>query len=537
MPFSGTDLNENQVVCPHCWHQFYEDQSLYIAGHPDLYGDPVLGDLEKTRFAPSAVEIDRTGVAHDPRGGRMTERACPVCHLQIPPELLKQRGRIMSLVGAPSAGKTYFLTSMLHHLRSELTRNFGFALRDSDSHEVKMFLEYESTLFGSSQPDKLTLLKKTWEAGELYNRVRLQNATSEISLPKPFIFSLTPTLSNPEYAKRSSAVYPVVMYDNAGESFDFLKENDSTSRVTQHLGKCDAVMFAFDPTLDTQTTSRLQSVSDDPQVNGASHFYRQESILTEVVNRMRRQRNLAANTSIPAPLLVCVQKYDVWKSLVPYATSIRADGSIKENIDHTSVEFFREHGIAGLDIEEINRVSLLVRCFLQDVNPSFVELAESQFASVRYFPVSALGTSPEVDPAAKPTANPREFLKVRPSRIQPFRVTHPFLWLMLQWKLIRPVKRRSPPRDIPQAQVESFSGRLRTKLPVSGGVLVLDQEYAGTQIIDPYCGEPVWIPNVKLAVATPSNPTPVATPTASPESLRLKKPEQLAKPKRGWFKK
>ncbi len=424
---------------------------------------------------------------------------------------------------------------MLHNLRAELTRNFGFALRDSDSHEIKMFLDYEHILFGSSEPEKLTQLNKTFEKGEQYNQVTLLGA-KYTQLPKPLIFSVTPTLSNPEYNKRQGIIHPVVLYDNAGESFDLLKEKEALSRVTQHLGKCDAVLFAFDPTLDAQTVSRLKAVSDDPQVHAAAHFNRQESFLTELVNRMRRQRNLSTSQIIPVPLLICVQKYDVWKSLLPYATQVNADGTVRENVDHTSVEYFKEHGIAGLDVEEINRISLLVRSFLQDVNPSFVELAESQFALVRYFPVSALGTSPEVDPNSKPSANPREFLKIRPGRVHPFRVTHPFLYLMYQWKLIRPVKRK-PPQNIPQATVESFSGRIRAKLPNNSSVLILDQEYAGSQIIDPSTGKLVLIPKIEPSTAeqpSPAQPTPQPV---APQSLGLKKPDPVSTPKRGWFKK
>ncbi len=83
-----SSLNEQQVICPHCWHEFYTDQALYIATHPTLYGDPVLGDSENQRLTRAEVTFDRNRMPFDPKGGRITEKACPVCHLQIPPELL-----------------------------------------------------------------------------------------------------------------------------------------------------------------------------------------------------------------------------------------------------------------------------------------------------------------------------------------------------------------------------------------------------------------------------------------------------------------
>jgi hypothetical protein len=536
MAIMSNHLNEPQVVCPHCWRKFYPDEAVYISSHPDLYGDSKLGDHEKTRYVPSAIQVDREGNAFDPKGSRMTERACPNCHLQIPPELRTKRGRIISLAGAPSAGKTYFLTSMMHQLRTELATNFCFALRDSDSHDVRAFLEYENKLFDSSRQSQHTLLEKTAEAGQLYNRVTINGA--QISLPKPFIFSLSPGLNHPSYHKKPRDFNTsVVFYDNAGESFDYLKEQDATSRVTQHLTESDAVLFAFDPTLHADTMMRLQSISSDPQVNEAKHTVRQDSVLSEVANRIRRHRRIEQNKPINVPLLICVQKYDIWKSLVPHPTRLSEDGRTVENIDHSSVEFFREHGIAGLDLAEINRVSLLIREFLNDIDSPFVALAESQFKTVRYFPVSALGTSPEFDPKAKPTANPRQFLRVLPSRIKPFRVTHPFLWLLLQWRLISSLKKTNkPPPSIPFATAEPQGDRIRVTLPRSNRKITLDSEYSSSWIIDPFSGERVWIPEVPIEPEQEEKRRPQSQNPPSIEELRLPKPAP-PKPKRGWFRK
>ena len=34
------------VICPHCWYHFNTEDILYIATHPSLMGDPVLGPTE-----------------------------------------------------------------------------------------------------------------------------------------------------------------------------------------------------------------------------------------------------------------------------------------------------------------------------------------------------------------------------------------------------------------------------------------------------------------------------------------------------------
>lgn len=200
-------------------------------------------------------------------------------------------------------------------------------------------------------------------------------------------------------------------------------------------------------------------------------------------------------------------------------------------IDHTSVEIDPESRVGRLDVDEINRISLLVRGFLEDTCPQFVAQAEANFMRVRYFPISALGTSPEFDEGAT------KFLKVRSSKLQPFRVTHPLLWLMHRSNLI-PRMPPDPGTQYASAKVLSAQGGLRVQMPKSRLVLNLDSEYVGTWIIDPHSGERVSIPSVELTIAQPRQAPEERPSSSAPQApndshtLRLPDPPQ---PKRGWF--
>jgi len=540
---SLSNLAEQKVVCPHCWNTFYPDQAHYISSHAELVGDPVAGDFEQTRFAPNQTTRDREGHALDPKGSRMVDRACPRCHLQVPRDLLLQRPIFLSVVGAPRSGKTYFLTSMIHELRRELSRFLGFSLLDADSYDVKAFLQYESALFFNSDPNSLTFLKKTEESGGLYNRVRLDGG--EVVLPKPFIFSLRPTDTNidlPKYGRR--LFRELVLYDNAGESFEHLKEKFG-ERVTQHLGEASTVLFTYDPLQDSAARQKLASLSSDPQLNVAAHSYQQDLILNETIHRIRRHRNLDSGKRLPVDLAICVMKYDVWKPLLPWATKGPSiDGTPVESdpIDHTSVELDPNAPVGRFDVDEVNRISLLVRAFVEDISPSFVATAESNFRTVRYFPVSALGGSPEMDAAQTVNAevgssgNP---LKVRPSSVQPFRASHPMLWVLQRENLIRKVHSNpSAITNLPKAELKHFSGdRIWVTTPHGNHTLVLDFEYAGRWIVDPFSGARIAIP------ARPNTPITSAAPPAAPAqpvqkgaaaAHPLTLPEQP--PKKGWFK-
>jgi hypothetical protein len=540
-------LTQPQVVCPHCWHRFYPDEAKFISQHPALFGDPILGENEQQRFAPHEVRKERSGGVLDPKGMKMTERACPQCHLQIPPDLLRKRPCFISVVGAPFSGKTYFLTVMIHELR-ELITKFGFSLHDADSHEVKAFIAYERRLFEAKNPSHFTYLKKTEETGELYNRVHL--AGVDVQLPKPFIFSLRPTTTNIDASHADRLHQSVVIYDNAGEAFEYLKERDATNRATQHLAEADAVFFAYDPLQEPEARERLATLSDDPQLHLAAVSYRQEQVLTETINRIRRHRRLAATAKIDACLCICIQKYDVWRPLLRDVVDsqgqyVRNRFSADEDFP-SPVAFDESKGIAGLDIEQVNRVSLIMRHIVATLNPQLVALAESSFRTIRYFPVAALGTSPSPshDQLRVPVSNEQTVLKVRPDRIRPQRVTTPLLWMLHRRRLIyrttRPKSRA--PEKYPHATVEDARGDLiRVRTPNVHRVLMLDREYAGSTIEEPETGELIWIPLVQAPPAPPPTATPERSAGATgKEKADVENPLRLTinskRKRKGWFR-
>lgn len=535
-----SSLVEQQVVCPHCWHSLYGDQALYISRHPGLIGDPVVSPDAQKRFSPKEIQQDRTGAVLDPNGWEMTDRACPLCHLQIPSELLSRKPLFISVVGSPQSGKTYFLTAMMHILRTELAQSFAFSLHDSDSHDAPAFLEHEKKLFFAADPNEPTYLEKTQERGDSYNTVK-PDGTTEVLLPKPFIFSLQPTETNIALPRHGDRLrQSIVLYDNAGESFALMMDRRGTNnRVTEHLSECNGVMFALDPLQDPTARTGLMAGSQDPQLRERVQTHRQVTILAEMIHRIRRYRRIPEGVRFDVPLAVCVLKYDAWKPLVCYSAARDGEFGTRRVIDDTSVEFFPQRGIAGLDVEEINAISLLVRKFINEqLGAEFVALAEANFKTVRYFPISALGCSPNLV---------GDHLMVVPSKMRPFRVTHPLLWLLWRWGLIYRTKPRAGAEQrYRNARIDSCNeDRIRIVSPESGELIALDKEYAGSSIVDPTNGEMIWIPAITGQErsgarssagpqASPPPPPPRAVPpTPPPQSFILKLDETPIRGKRG----
>ncbi len=380
-------LVEATVTCPHCWNRFHGDRAWYISSHTKLIGDKVLGAVQK-RYSPSDVRHNGNKVV-DEEGWEMVQRACPRCHLQIPDHMLASRARFVSIAGAPRSGKTYFLTIMLHQLKKSLSQQFNYTFGYSDSHEKRMAVEYEEKLFSAADATQPVMLPKTETAGDhLYNTVHLDGVDVQVAKAVPTDAAKIST--EPSDGKGNSQPEGIVLYDNAGESFRLDADVSGKQRSTQHLSESDAVLFTYDPLLETETRTRLAKFSNDPQVRDKASAARQADYLEEVIHRMRRYRGAADKEPMDVALAICVQKYDVWKPLVNFHKS-----SGRPIIDATSIEYFVKRGSAGLDLTEINIVSGIVRSMLKDTSPQFVALAESHFRHVRYFPVSALGHSPQ----------------------------------------------------------------------------------------------------------------------------------------------
>ena len=118
----AAEQNSGAHVCPVCWTRFDAGDALSIAVHENLRGDPILGSDARLRFQPT--RFNDQGLALDPMGLACTDIACPHCRRQLPPGYLERPHRIISLIGAPSAGKSYYLAVLTRVLQDRLPEDF-----------------------------------------------------------------------------------------------------------------------------------------------------------------------------------------------------------------------------------------------------------------------------------------------------------------------------------------------------------------------------------------------------------------------------
>lgn len=384
---------QEALRCPCCWEFFTPEDILSIASHPDLLGDSLLGEDAMMRFKPEYRT--ETGRPVDAKGCICNDYACPHCHGKLPPFFTSTQQHIISLVGVPAAGKSYYLTALVHELENQFPREFGMPFRDADPATNEPLNEMRMRLFMAQTPQE-AYIAKTHMQGRLYHKVWRQGVYA--NMPRPFIYNLN----------KGADVHSIVLYDNAGE--DFQPGQDSMlTPGSHHLTVASAILFLFDPTANPGFRQLLQE-STDPQLRNSMYRPgRQAMLLAESEMRLRTRLNLPPSEKINVPMAVIIGKSDTWSHLLGPEPLLPAT---------RNGMFMAEH---------INVNSTRLRQFIFNIAPHICTNAEAISSNVRYFAASALGESPVefTDESSGST-----LIGPASGEVHPTRVTEPLLWAL-----------------------------------------------------------------------------------------------------------
>ena len=387
------DADSGEFTCPTCWLKFDRGDVMHVAVHDSLFGDPLLGEERMQRF--HASRFNDRGQALDEYGIPCTEIACPHCRRTLPPGFFDEPHKIFSIVGAPQSGKSYYLTVVIKLLQTTLFRKFGVVFRDADPAGNAPINEMKSHLF-SAQTSSQAYLTKTQLEGAMYER--LPRYDRMVTLPKPFIFSLSGSESDEENCS-------VVFYDNAGEHFQ--PGQDSTnSPGAQHIASSDAIFFLFDPTINPDFRRSLAD-SDDPQFKSQVSD-QQDVILAETEVRIKKLLGLGRREKIDIPFSIIVGKCDSW------IHKINEDKLRDPIVDGT------------LDMGAIEENSALVRELMEEYCPYIIANAERISSDVCYFAASAFGHTPITFEDEKGVTR----IGPDPQKINPMYAEIPTLWAL-----------------------------------------------------------------------------------------------------------
>lgn len=406
----------SRVTCPHCWHRFPPEETVWVSVHSDLHGDERLGSNAPRRFLPTRFNVE--GLAIDVRGQVCRETACPHCHLSLTRACLELPPSIISIIGSPGSGKSYFLASMLWQARKTLAGKFDLSFADADLKSNAIANHYESTLFLQDDVDGLVQIRKTQPGGDLYDEVFFENGR-KVNYSKPFLFSVKPESTHPFAKQLAKSSRLLVLYDNAGEHFQ-PDSNHPDQPGTEHLAHAQVLFFLFDPTQHPIFRRECRKLSDDPQLTDPEKVNSQHILLNEAGSRIRQWTGLSHSQKDNRPLVIIVTKHDVWGPM------IKDELPVELSLDH--VVYQSRQGISGLMLDRMTHYSKVIERFLKQHTPEIVTAAHSISEEVFFIPVSALGTSPEVKDTNQSTG--KDGLFVRSGNIQPKWAELPLLYAL-----------------------------------------------------------------------------------------------------------
>lgn len=381
------------ITCPLCWLKFDLGDALSVAAHESLRGDPTMGPYEMRRFLPT--EFNEDGVPFDAAGAPAPDVACPHCLGKLPPNYLELDNKIFSLVGAPSSGKSYYLSALIKKLPERLGADFGVLMKDLDPSGNVMLTQMKNKLFSARRPEDAVLEKTAYE-GAMYQRCR--RFGKMVALPKPLSYLLT-AQEKPDTS--------IIFYDNAGEHFEPGVDLDQ-SPGAMHVASSDAIFLLFDPATNPEFR-RVLGDYPDPQLLMSGAFDQQGTIVSEMQVRIKRVRGLDAHERIQTPLAVIIGKSDMWEHLLKTPLRPTVEGG-------------------ALCMDAIDYNSALLERFLRDMAPDVVGACDALSSNVRYFAASALGHSPMVIEGGFCAGR----LAPIPEKIKPENVDVPVLWALSQ---------------------------------------------------------------------------------------------------------
>ncbi len=464
---------DGPLVCPHCWQHFSHESILYIAKHSELTGDPILGPENQQRFLPS--RFTTKGHAIDSRGMESEDMACPRCHLEIPDTVIKLESLYFSIVGAPSSGKSFFMTSMISRVRRLLSKYFEYSFIDADPEFNFVINNYEQLLFANTNPDSFVTLIKTELQGPLFsNSLTLDKIP--IDLPKPIVYKIEPLPTHSAYTRFFKKLTKnIIFYDNAGEHF--LPGQDNVNNpATKHLLQSNALIFIFDPSLDADM--RLRCKSKDPQLKDTSKIVNQSVLLSEMISRIRKSSGMKHGEKYGHPLIIVVSKCDMWESML--CDKIRTMNPW--GFDPERMQYY-------FDYEAVANVSYHLREIMLEIKPDIVSAAEAFSDKVFFIPASALGTSAIMKEAtgkgnrAETGDNSKRAYGIKPREIKPIWCETPFLLLLALDGYIPTAK--IPRAEGIEAKRYKFSkGYVKIILPEYDEMFKLPSVYFGTTLFN-----------------------------------------------------
>lgn len=379
-----------EVVCPECLECFPLWDMKF--SEPDEFrGNRVTAVPSfRTRLQSGLSKLHVPGVSRpypkyglSDKGHKLIGKFCPneKCQSRLPQTAGEEPTIIIGVLGTEYSGKSTYVAALVTWLirESSLIFNWSISAADIETHE-KYMREYYNPLFK--------------------DMIRLQNT---FPWKSPLLYSLS--LRSRTGKKHQIKSITLVFYDTAGEHFN------STQHMgcTQYLRQASGIIFLIDP-LQSQIVRQMVSCGTH-----ISRYYRNEVapavVLGRIIQTIRTQRGVGANSPIDIPIAISLSKADVLhdEGLVDRGGRWAQGGCHKDYYD--------------LSLHQ--DINTTFSSLMKEWDEAVWNILTTNFINYAFFGVSSTGCSAD-----------EEFQGGKYEFIVPLRVEEPLLWLLYKLGVI-----------------------------------------------------------------------------------------------------
>lgn len=372
-------LLPQKILCPFCFNYINLKNMLYLCVNSKCMDSPELKGHIIVNPKP-----DRKGFCKCDKCERTTSvNVCPHCQAVLPHDIINRPTKIISIVGAASSGKSYYVGSILRKIMDE-----GLFSELKFDNIIRM-----SAIWADKRsPDEYKKRFRNWM--DTFHILKPTEKITDIVKDNPPLL-----IEMSAEKKRKLERNTFSFFDAAGESFH---DTSDLVAITPYIAHSEAVIFILDPRQIPKVNSEITAKFPGLSVVAPVTY---TELLDNVIQIIRNDtRN--KNKKIKIPLCVAFSKWD----LVIETPGLLPDGLACGQSSQKMA--------SGYDEQRIETISDEIRSLLrlQWEEAGLVDFAEQNFETVKYFSFSAWGSSNSGKSGAPAIAS--------------FRIEDPLLWIL-----------------------------------------------------------------------------------------------------------
>ena len=366
-------------ICPHCMRKIgLGDVRFFCVTDDERRHEVSLSIMDRIK---KRLPVCRRNFCKN-NGMTIREAECRHCGEPLPPQILfHDRYLSFCAIGVAGAGKSSYLTTLLHELKYS-SLPWVLQAMNVDTTERAQKSEYN-----------------------VYEERHCPEGTEAGVAPKPQLWTI---LDNSEKAEKIPT-YALTIYDGAGEDCEHIGYTAVDAQISKYIFGAGMLLIMFDPLLLSSVRGEIQpeilnaSMATERQSSAPSNMV---SMANSLANYIRQSCNINPGKRIDAKAAVVLTKLDALRDM---DNGFGPSATIMKESPHVKMKGFVESDSEMVDLE--------IRDWLnRHGETAFLNALDANFKNVRVFGVSSFGNPPDKNK--------------RLAKVRPHRVLDPLMWLL-----------------------------------------------------------------------------------------------------------